>query len=273
MNAGTEQLHGWKEIACYLKRSVRCVQRWERNEKLPVLRHGHAHGVSVDAFRDELEAWWENEQRSSKESEETSRISAEIQATKDKVVDAKGWVLDAGALGDDGSYWGLTDFKLTPRDIAMFALLLRLLESRYSAEISEQELEAIKARYELLGVKDSGNGQRHVELADALPPISTEGALPVTTKSEIRRQLATGRALAGVVACASGRTSRKMRSPYGKPPVTSPNRGVEPRWVNFPVPPNAAQSDPVAPLLPGQLACYLPPEAARAGSEAERRLA
>lgn len=47
MNSRTEQLDGWKEIACQLKRSVRSVQRWERNEKLTVRRHEHAHGGSA----------------------------------------------------------------------------------------------------------------------------------------------------------------------------------------------------------------------------------
>ena len=61
MKIGTQQLDGWKEIAGYLKRSVRCVQRWERNEELPVRRHRHARGVSVYAFREELNAWWEDE--------------------------------------------------------------------------------------------------------------------------------------------------------------------------------------------------------------------
>ncbi len=61
MNRAPEQLNGWKEIACYLNRSVRCVQRWERNENLPVRRHGHRRGVSVYAFREELSAWWEHE--------------------------------------------------------------------------------------------------------------------------------------------------------------------------------------------------------------------
>ena len=68
MTFRTEQLDGWKEIACHLKRSVRSVQRWERNEKLPVRRHEHARGVSVYAFSHELESWWRNERRrSSKE--------------------------------------------------------------------------------------------------------------------------------------------------------------------------------------------------------------
>jgi hypothetical protein len=40
LNAGG-RLDSWKEIAAYLGRSVRSVQRWERAEGLPVLRHQH----------------------------------------------------------------------------------------------------------------------------------------------------------------------------------------------------------------------------------------
>ena len=57
MNATKQCLHGWKEIASHFSRSVRCVQRWERNERLPVHRHNHARGSSVYAFVKELEAW------------------------------------------------------------------------------------------------------------------------------------------------------------------------------------------------------------------------
>jgi len=67
MNRDAEQLNGWKEIACYMNRSVRCVQRWERNENLPVRRHGHRRGVSVYALRGELNAWWDRECLSSEQ--------------------------------------------------------------------------------------------------------------------------------------------------------------------------------------------------------------
>lgn len=53
-----ERLDSWKEIACYLQRSIRCVQRWERKKGLPILRHAHAKGSSVYAFRQELDRWW-----------------------------------------------------------------------------------------------------------------------------------------------------------------------------------------------------------------------
>jgi tetratricopeptide (TPR) repeat protein len=51
------RLDSWKEIAGYLKSSVRTVQRWERYEQLPVHRHGHARQDTVYAYADELEGW------------------------------------------------------------------------------------------------------------------------------------------------------------------------------------------------------------------------
>ncbi|MEE9234377.1 MAG: hypothetical protein V3U28_02930 [Candidatus Acidoferrales bacterium] len=50
-------LESWKEIAAYLKRDVRTVKRWEKNEGLPVRRHQHQARSSVYAYRSELEAW------------------------------------------------------------------------------------------------------------------------------------------------------------------------------------------------------------------------
>jgi hypothetical protein len=48
----------WKEIAAFLGKGVRTVQRWERDYNLPVLRpNGKPLGV-VSASRIELEAWW-----------------------------------------------------------------------------------------------------------------------------------------------------------------------------------------------------------------------
>ena len=59
-----ECLSSWKEIASYLKRTVRTVQRWERHEGLPVHRHMHRHANSVYAHRSELDDWWNREVRS-----------------------------------------------------------------------------------------------------------------------------------------------------------------------------------------------------------------
>jgi TolB-like protein len=52
-----ERLDSWKEIAAYLKRSVRTVRRWEAEEGLPVHRHVHQSAGSVYAFSKELDVW------------------------------------------------------------------------------------------------------------------------------------------------------------------------------------------------------------------------
>ena len=57
------RLDSWKEIAAYLGRGVRTVQRWEREEQLPVHRLDHVKGGSVFADPHELTRWWERRQR------------------------------------------------------------------------------------------------------------------------------------------------------------------------------------------------------------------
>src|SRR6185436_12648607 len=54
----SDRLDSWKEIATYLRRSPRTVQRWERQEGLPVHRLVHDKQGSVYAFRTELDGWW-----------------------------------------------------------------------------------------------------------------------------------------------------------------------------------------------------------------------
>ena len=56
------RLDSWKEIAAYLGRGVRTVQRWEREEGLPVHRLAHAERGSVFADPAELTNWWRSRQ-------------------------------------------------------------------------------------------------------------------------------------------------------------------------------------------------------------------
>lgn len=50
-------LNSWKSIANYLQRDVRTVQRWERDEGLPVYRHEHKKQATVYAYGSEIDAW------------------------------------------------------------------------------------------------------------------------------------------------------------------------------------------------------------------------
>lgn len=58
--SASDRLDSWKEIATYLKREIRTVQRWEESEALPIHRHLHRQQGSVYAFKSELDAWWKN---------------------------------------------------------------------------------------------------------------------------------------------------------------------------------------------------------------------
>ena len=53
-----DRLDSWKEIAAFMNRDVRTVQRWEKSEGLPVHRHLHEKAGSVYAYRAELQVWW-----------------------------------------------------------------------------------------------------------------------------------------------------------------------------------------------------------------------
>jgi hypothetical protein len=52
-----ERLDSWKQIAVYVNREVRSVQRWEKREGLPVHRHPHLRGSTVYAFKSEIDGW------------------------------------------------------------------------------------------------------------------------------------------------------------------------------------------------------------------------
>ena len=54
-----DRLDSWKEIAAYLKKEVRTVQRWEKSLDLPVRRLAHGKQGSVFAYKSELDAWWQ----------------------------------------------------------------------------------------------------------------------------------------------------------------------------------------------------------------------
>jgi TolB-like protein/Tfp pilus assembly protein PilF len=53
----SDRLESWKAIAGYLNRGITTVQRWEREEGLPVHRQHHDALGSVYAFKQELNTW------------------------------------------------------------------------------------------------------------------------------------------------------------------------------------------------------------------------
>jgi TolB-like protein/Flp pilus assembly protein TadD len=59
----SDRLDSWKEIAAFLRRDVRTVQRWEKKEGLPVQRHHHDKLGSIYASRAQLTEWFHARQQ------------------------------------------------------------------------------------------------------------------------------------------------------------------------------------------------------------------
>ena len=70
-----ERLESWKDIANYLNRGVRTVQRWESEEGLPVHRHTHDKLGTVYSYKAELDAWWENGRPRLEQQERVRQVS------------------------------------------------------------------------------------------------------------------------------------------------------------------------------------------------------
>jgi len=88
-----ELLESWKEIASFLNRDIRTVQRWEKVEGLPIHRHVHDKLGSVYAYRAELERWKQGRRAS---------LPPEAAETADPVAPEEG--LSAEAAPDSGPH-------------------------------------------------------------------------------------------------------------------------------------------------------------------------
>ena len=156
-----DRLDSWKEIASYLRRDVRTVQRWEKKENLPVYRHLHDKLGSIYAYRNELTEWFNGRQQSGAASAEQQNGHAE----KIKLA-----VLPFGNLSGDeeDSYFsdGLTEemiTQITRLQAAELAVIARTTAEHYdsSSKSLEQMKKDLGVGYVLEGkVRRGGNRVR-----------------------------------------------------------------------------------------------------------------
>jgi TolB-like protein/Flp pilus assembly protein TadD len=78
-----DRLDSWKEIAGYLKKEVRTVQRWEKNLGLPVRRLAQGKQGTVFAYKTDLDSWW---QESQSRVEQDSRSDEDTSSSEPNVV-------------------------------------------------------------------------------------------------------------------------------------------------------------------------------------------
>jgi TolB-like protein/Flp pilus assembly protein TadD len=79
-----DRLDSWKEIASYLKKEVRTVQRWEKSLHLPVRRLAQGKQGTVFAYKSDLDAWWEESQ--SKVDVDDNKSDEDVDSSRPEVV-------------------------------------------------------------------------------------------------------------------------------------------------------------------------------------------
>src|SRR5271163_82781 len=87
------RLDSWKEIATYLGRDVTTVQRWERQEGMPVHRHLHHKRGSVYALSSELDTWRYGRKLRSQEEQELALEAAGAGGRQTTVPRGRGWLI------------------------------------------------------------------------------------------------------------------------------------------------------------------------------------
>src|SRR5713101_4703466 len=77
------RLESWGEIAAYLRREIRTVQRWEKYQGLPVRRLQIGKLGSVYAYRSELDKWYRERQPHAEDAEEAENgeVAAHVTAS------------------------------------------------------------------------------------------------------------------------------------------------------------------------------------------------
>src|ERR1035438_8804843 len=84
-----DRLDSWKEIAAYLKKEVRTVQRWEKNLGLPVRRLAQGKQGTVFAYKSDLDAWWlQSQSKLEEEENDESDVGADSSGSNAVVLDS-----------------------------------------------------------------------------------------------------------------------------------------------------------------------------------------
>lgn len=158
-----DRLDSWKEIASYLRRDVRTVQRWEKKEGLPVYRHLHDKLGSIYAYRNELADWFNTRQQSGASVATGSRQEGHAEKIKLAVLPFGNL---SGAQEDDYFSDGLTEemiTQITRLQASELAVIARTTAEHYdsSSKSLDQMKKDLGVGYVLEGkVRRGGNRVR-----------------------------------------------------------------------------------------------------------------
>jgi len=188
----SDRLTSWKEVAAYLGREVRTVQRWERREGLPVRRHHHERSGTIYAFRSEIDQWLESRRRGA------DRLAAPAGSPERKPRERRWPLVVVALLAAAGS----ASLGVRPRSAPAPAASERspsgsapALEAwrrgRYllSRDTERGYLESARAFAEAVRL-DPGFAEAHVGLADAYLMLGRHGYRPPVETMPLARESA-----------------------------------------------------------------------------------
>jgi TolB-like protein/tetratricopeptide (TPR) repeat protein len=116
------RLESWGEIASYLRREIRTVQRWEKYQGLPVRRLQIGKLGSVYAFRSELDKWYRERQPSAENGEENGEHAENGEIAANVVISADTNQDQAHTAGSSGS-----ELPPQPRRVTRLHITITLL--------------------------------------------------------------------------------------------------------------------------------------------------
>jgi TolB-like protein/tetratricopeptide (TPR) repeat protein len=136
--SAADRLDSWKEIAAYLRRSVRTVRRWEAEQALPVHRHVHQSSGTVYAFKSELDSWWASRAAELESPAESAQETLDPSATPTRWQAGSYWL----RLHPNSMWFGAA-LSLAVITGAMALLLTRSKAPRRSEGFSRQTTVAV----------------------------------------------------------------------------------------------------------------------------------
>lgn len=154
-----QRLESWKEIATYLKKDVRTVQRWEKSENLPVYRHIHQKLPTVYAYKTEIDAWWRNgHERLALLQNGPAESSLQSQPAPSPNFRAAWLIACAIFIGVAGAVWYMLH---RPEPVRQF------VERQLTANPAEQPINAASISPDGKYLAYSDPGGLHIKLIDA----------------------------------------------------------------------------------------------------------
>jgi TolB-like protein/Tfp pilus assembly protein PilF len=183
------RLDSWKEIATYLGRDVTTVQRWERQEGMPVHRHLHHKRGSVYALSPELDAWQQSRAIAAEEEEESVReVPVEVSAETPTVLGGRRWLIFGSIAMVLVAILGIAYFavRIRARDASRIKIRsLAVLPLQNLSGDPSQDYVADGMTEELIGRLSRIHGLRVISRTSTMHFKNTQLAVP-----EIARMLA-----------------------------------------------------------------------------------